>query len=270
VRQILVEEAGAVRVTDPMACIQCGHCEAVCPEDAIRLGNLETREFSPVSGRSDLASPESLMALFRHRRSTRIFRDTAVEREKTERIIEAGRFAPTGGNLQPLRHVVVQTPEKLAQTRDLTIDFLAGEARKIEKAIAGEGTGSTSFSGRGAIQKAYAEILTRMAEANREGADRLFWNAPVLVVTHANPALSGSAEVDAGLAAMQMTLMAESLGLGTCFIGFVVIAAAESRELKTVLGIPAQNIALVDFVTGYPDVRYLRYVSRRPARVLWL
>lgn len=52
------------------------------------------------------------MGLFRSRRSVRIFRGDPVEKDKLERIIQAGRFAPTGGHRQSLHYVVLHTTEK--------------------------------------------------------------------------------------------------------------------------------------------------------------
>ena len=45
------------------------------------------------------------------RRAVREMTDEGVEREQIETILEAGRWAPTGGNLRPIRYVVVKDPE---------------------------------------------------------------------------------------------------------------------------------------------------------------
>ncbi len=45
------------------------------------------------------------------RRVVREMTDEGVEREQIETILEAGRWAPTGGNLRPIRYVVVEDPE---------------------------------------------------------------------------------------------------------------------------------------------------------------
>ena len=43
------------------------------------------------------------LTLIKTRHSTRKFSDKPVEKEKLEQVIEAGRFAPSGGNNQPGR-----------------------------------------------------------------------------------------------------------------------------------------------------------------------
>ncbi len=45
------------------------------------------------------------------RHSTRKFKDIFVEKEKVEKIVEAGRLAPSGGNFQANHFFVVQNKE---------------------------------------------------------------------------------------------------------------------------------------------------------------
>ena len=47
------------------------------------------------------------LELIKTRRSTRRFQDRAVERELLDQIIEAGRYAPSGGNSQTTHFFVI-------------------------------------------------------------------------------------------------------------------------------------------------------------------
>ena len=47
------------------------------------------------------------------RRSTRKFSDKPVEREKLDKIIESGRYAPSGGNSQTCHFIVIRNIEPL-------------------------------------------------------------------------------------------------------------------------------------------------------------
>jgi nitroreductase len=51
------------------------------------------------------------------RRSTRSFNDTAVPSESIIKLLEAGRWAPTGGNIQPWKFIVVQNPKKIGMIK---------------------------------------------------------------------------------------------------------------------------------------------------------
>jgi len=242
----------------------------VCPEDALQIPSLTVEEFALAPEKEELPKPEQLMGLFRSRRSVRIFRGDPVEKEKLERIIQAGRFAPTGGNRQPLHYVVLHTTEKIDAFRTQTIEALLEQAERIQKAFKKHREGGKSVPERYKNREIYVSIWRDMAKLLEEGIDRLFFRAPAVVISHVDVEISVTPEADAGLAAMQMALMAHALGLGTCFCGFLVFAMEESTELREALAIPQKHSVPLAFMVGYPDVQFLRLVSRNAARVRWL
>jgi nitroreductase len=56
-----------------------------------------------------------ILDTIRGRRSVRTFTDDDVTREQIDRLLEAARWAPSGGNLQPWVFVVVTSPEVKAE-----------------------------------------------------------------------------------------------------------------------------------------------------------
>ena len=269
VRRILEEGDEAVVVTNQNLCILCGHCKAVCPEDAPRLPSLDSAEFIQAPGKEGLPEADRLAVLFRSRRSTRNYRNAPVEREKLERIVQAGRFAPTGGNIQPVHFIVVHTPSEFDRIRDLTIDVLVDQTRIIEEAVRKHEETGEPLSAVHQFRRKHISRFKEMPGLLKQGVDRLFFGASALVACHVDPTVSTASEIDACLAAMQMVLMAETLGLGSCFIGAFVYAIDESPELKKTLEIPDTHRAPIAFVLGYPDVTFSRLVAREPARVTW-
>lgn len=251
-------------------CNQCGHCKAVCPVDAILIPGLDSSEYEPTPTKDEIIKPKQLLKFFRARRSTRIYKRQPVEREKLAQIIEAGRFAPTGGNRQSLQWVVVNTADMMDRVRNLTLDVLAEQGKVMEQSLKEKEQKGELFTPTDLAMQRYAVSWQFMARLNKEGTDRLFYHSPSLFLCHADPAESPNPEIDAGLAAMQMALMAESLNLGSCYIGFLVLACTMSGELKDVLKIPQGDDVPVTFVCGYPDVIYERLVARNSARVTWL
>ena len=264
-----------LRLTDKIEvisdnCNKCGHCKAVCPEDAILIPGLDPSEYEPVPTSDEIIAPKQLMSFFRARRSTRIYKRRSVEREKLANIIEAGRFAPTGGNRQSLQWLVVHTTDMIGKVRNLTLDVLAEQGKVLVENLKEKEHNGEAFTPTDLAMQRYAVTWQFMVQLNREGTDRLLYQAPSLFLCHADPAESPNPEIDAGLAAMQMALMAESLGLGTCYIGFLVMACTISGKLKDLLKIPQSNEVPITFICGYPDVSYERLVARNPARVTWL
>ena len=51
------------------------------------------------------------------RYSARSYSDKKIEKEKLDKILEAGRIAPTAVNFQPQKIIVVQSEEGLAKIR---------------------------------------------------------------------------------------------------------------------------------------------------------
>jgi nitroreductase len=67
------------------------------------------------------------------RRSIRVFKEELIERKELEKIVEAGRFAPTARNVQPWQFVVVTNKDTLKELAVLADNgkFLAGGAAAI-------------------------------------------------------------------------------------------------------------------------------------------
>lgn len=268
VRQIFDDTKDRIELRD-QTCILCGHCKAACPEDAIEIPSLKADEFVPITDDAAKLSPEKLLTFFRYRRSMRFYKKKAVEKEKILQIMEAGRFAPTGGNMQALRYVVVQTPEKINEVKRLAIEALLNHANDMSASISQKTKDGKPLSVPEMVAANYAETLREMSRQHQKGTDRLLWNAPLLIVTHVSK-LVESPGVDVGLANMQMVLLAEALGLGTCFIGFIPMATESSPELKKALQIPDHHRSVTSFVAGYPDISYPRLVARNPVKMRWL
>jgi nitroreductase len=101
---------------------------------------------------------------------------------------------------------------------------------------------------------------------SEEGRDLLFHSAPSVIVIHSS--MEGSTPVeDAQFAAYNIALLAESLALGTCFIGYAVEAINRASNVKKYLGIPARNRAHAVITVGYPDIKFYKPALRKKIRV---
>ena len=133
--------------------------------------------------------------LIQSRRSTRKYAPTAVEREKLERIVEAGRYAPSGGNSQTTHFIVIKKEEVL----DKLADLVKQEFAKME------------------IQEGMYISMVHSIEAAKKGAYIFHYDAPALIVT-ANQKDYGNNIADCACALENMMLMANELDLGSCWI----------------------------------------------------
>jgi nitroreductase/NAD-dependent dihydropyrimidine dehydrogenase PreA subunit len=269
-RGIIELGSETAQIKNPDRCMLCGHCKSVCPVDAPRLYALNGEEFEPVPGPEKMPEPDDLLSFFRSRRSTRIYKKDPVSLDQLEKMVQAGRFAPTGGNRQPVRYVILHTPEMIETMRTLTHQYLADEADKILETAERHKTMGEPLPPRFGVRMGYSPLWKSMGKNYRKGKDLLFHFAPAVAVLHADPDTSSPFCADMGLAAMQMVLMAHTLGLGTCFCGFLVTAVNNCPELKAALKIPPENSAVLSFMIGHPDIAYLRMVSRQPAEITYL
>jgi nitroreductase/NAD-dependent dihydropyrimidine dehydrogenase PreA subunit len=269
-RGILKEGDKGVVVTDRELCIFCGHCRAVCPTDAPKFSHLDEDEFEVVLNAGKLPDPSEFLRFLRRRRSTRIYKEKPVEMEKLRMILEAGRFAPTAGNRQPCKYIVVRGRALLDQASLLGIQTLQKLGESVKEAFRRHRQLKEPLPEEFVPIQNYPAVWERMAKKREEGMDLLLYHAPGLILIHTKRGATTSADVDVGLAAMHMILMAETMGLGTCLNGFLVTALRRSEELRKVLKVPAGHQVHAAFTIGYPDVEFLRVVARNPAKVEWI
>ena len=133
--------------------------------------------------------------LIQSRRSTRTYKQAAVEREELEQIIEAGRYAPSGGNSQTTHFIVIQKKEVLDQLAEL----VKQEFAKME------------------VEEGMYVSMVHSIEASKKGTYIFHYNAPVLIVT-ANQKDYGNNIADCACALENMMLISNDLDLGSCWI----------------------------------------------------
>lgn len=226
-------------------CIACGHCEAFCPTGALltRPAGVST----PLVADTSL-SPERLATYLMSRRSVRHYLPGPVPRETIEALLEVARFAPSGGNGQPVEWLVVHDPEQVRTIAGLAIDWMRGLS-----------VGDHPMSGR------YAGLVT----AWDCGTDVICRGAPHLLVPHV-PAGNPIAPTDAVIALTHVDVVAPAFGLGTCWAGFVAMASWKYAPLREFLSLPAGREPAYAMMLGRPRYTPVRIPERRPLRVTWM
>jgi nitroreductase/NAD-dependent dihydropyrimidine dehydrogenase PreA subunit len=269
VRRILQKGETSVEILDPAMCLYCGHCKAVCPADAFGFSEGKD-QFLAVPNQEELPSAAVFFDLLRRRRSLRVYQNRPVEKAKLKMLIEAGRYAPTGSNRQACEYVAVSGRKALDQACTVAIQNLQKQGKQIREAIEQCRRSKKPLPEELLSRETLPPVWERIAGKWKEGVDQLLHHAPALIIVHMKKGLATTPEIDAAIASTQMILLAETLGLGTCYIGFLIWAIENSPKLKKMLGIPPGNKALVAFTVGYPAVEFLRFVARGPAKVNWV
>lgn len=159
--------------------------------------------------------------------TTRQFDHAPVEEEKLEKILEAGRWAPTAVNAQPQRILVLNTRESLEKVREFcTFNF----------------------------NPKYAE-LDKSCDDREHGHCVYYYGAPlVLFVCYDKDACwkhpeshESSGSTDATIVSTHMMLEAASLGLGTVWISYF-----DKAKAKKLLKLPESWEPWNMIYIGYP------------------
>lgn len=172
------------------------------------------------------------LTLIKTRHSTRKFLQKPIEKEKLEQVIEAGRFAPSGGNNQTTHFIVIQDAAVLEEMARIAREAFA----KMEL-----------------TEDTYASLATAI-KLSKKGTYVFHYHAPVLVLT-ANRIGYGNNMADCSCAVENMMLMANALNLGSCWINQVNWLndnPAMVAYLKTI-GLQDGEAVYVSMALGYPD-----------------
>lgn len=216
-------------------CILCGQCTAVCPKKAISVSGYHTEQ---IERREDVhLKPDHVLEVLRFRRSIRQFKQQEIPKEVIEQILEAGRLTHTAKNMQDVSFVVLDKEKNRIEQM----------AVKLFKKI-----------------KPLVDLLSPMARNNTIDDNFFFFNAPIVLVILAKEKTNGI------LAAQNMEFVAEAHGLGVLFSGYFTTAANVSHKIKKAIKVPKGKRVAMTLVLGYPNVKFLRSVQRKPLDVNYL
>ena len=143
----------------------------------------------------------SFLELAKKRQSVRGYLDTAVEREKIERCVEAARLSPSACNSQPWKFIIVDEPMLRAKVagetfgKILTFNHFSMEAPVLVLIV----------SQRSKLFASFGSVVKR----------------------------KNFSQMDVGIAAEHFCLQAAEEGLGTCMMGWF-----DEKNVKKILSIP--------------------------------
>lgn len=204
------------------------------------------------------------------RRSVRKYKDKQVPEKLVRRILEAGRFAPSAGNSQPWTFVVIRDKkiiddmEKAVQRRcklfKFLLDWQDGPLGRL-----------AWFNSR-----LFIRLLPNMLHPIPFGALRLVadgklkvWHgAPTVIIILQDKRGVGHPSNDIHICGQNMILAAHSLGLGTCWVGFVEVLKL-SRKWKKLLGLEWPFDLGVGISLGYPVGEPDGMVARELLEIDW-
>jgi nitroreductase len=174
-----------------------------------------------------MADGKTIFDLIVSRQSDRKYSDKAVEKDKLNRIVEAGRMAPSACNAQPWKFIVVTDPQLVLQIAD------AASAKLI---------GMNSFVAQAPVILVIVREKPNMS--SKVGA----------TIKNKDYSL-----IDIGIATENICLQAKADGIGSCIIGWF-----DEKRIKKLLEIPKSKRVELIITLGY-SLSETREKRRKPA-----
>ncbi len=277
------DEKGYPRMKEVYECFSCYNCLAACPEDAISIvdpyhvddGFFKTdpkplparmpSEPKDAKGKGD--NWTAIEQLIYERRSVRNLKKDPVPEPLIRRVLEAGRFAPSAGNCQPWKFIVITDQKLINELNEGMYNILAS----LHSAYHNDAMVK-------ALVQVYAQdpdpglydprlIEGGIGSITRKNAP-VFLEAPVVIIIACDDRAIGGPELNAGICGQNMNLAALSLGLGFCWIGFSKVIEMVPH-LKEKLGLRDPWKIHTACVLGYPRFKQQKIVPREFRPITW-
>jgi nitroreductase len=157
---------------------------------------------------------KNILELIISRQSNRKYNDLPVEKDKLNRIVEAGRMAPSACNAQPWKFIVVTDPELVL---------------KVAEAASAKLIGMNSFVAQAPVILVIVREKPNMS--SKVGA----------TIKNKDYSL-----IDIGIATENICLQAKAEGIGSCIIGWF-----DERQVQKLLEIPRSKRVELIITLGY-------------------
>jgi len=181
------------------------------------------------------------LKIIKQRRSIRSYKDEQIKEEELQAVLEAGLFAPNAGD-QAWHFTVIQNKGLLER-----LNLAAKEAAK---------------------QMDFAHLR----ELGNNEKFNCLYSAPTLIIVSGNEQAPVPLEADCAAATQNLLLAAESIGLGACWIFFVLLAfnSSQGSELRKVLKIPEGYKPYCTAVLGYKKAAAVNVPNRKPNLITYI
>lgn len=212
---------------------------------------------------------------FLKRRSIRKYKKKQVPAHLIRRILEIGRFAPSQGNCQPWKFVVVRDRNMLEEMERYCVGACKKMSAAIDYTAHKKGT-FTRFKTR-----ALAKFFTKRQPNSlhpvpfgalnliAQGRFAVFHHAPTVIFPLMDKRGIGHPEIDIGICGTNMIMAAHSLGLGTCWVGFAAFLD-RSPQWRERLGVEEPYQLIEAICIGYALGKPMKnMVSRETHEIAW-
>lgn len=216
-------------------CFKCQHCLSICPTGALSIFYRNPENSQNVEGN---INPDDLLNLIQSRRSVRHYKHENIPQEKMEKLKNMLKYVPTGCNNHGLCFSIVDDVEVMDKIRE-----------KINKKIIDVISNNTVKM----VTKKFGHYI----DAFKNGEDILFRTAPHMIVVSVDKN-APCKDIDPTISLSYFELLAQSMGIGTCWCGLVYWLLTMMPELQGIFEIPETHKIGYVMLFGIPENKYTR------------
>ena len=261
------ENGKVTALETPTMCAACGHCVAICPTGAITHPRVPNSDCEPLD-EANRPTYDQFMGFLKMRRSRREFKDKEIPREVIDKLLAAAVQAPNGINRKNVCYTVITDRHVLKELTGKIINQTAQLVKLLKNPIG-------RFIFRLFNADFYRELrfflplMEQIGSFKESGIDLVAYNAPCLILVHTTKNDMCGNE-DSVFAAANIQYAAETLGLGTCCIGFITGPVNSDKGMKKLVHLPPGHKVHTSLVVGYPEFKYAKSAPKAEARVDWV
>jgi ferredoxin len=250
-------------------CLECGHCVAVCPSEAIQLDGMDPYQFKPV--RPINVGAEDLLVLMEQRRSVRRYKEKPVPREMLDQIVGACRRAPTGTGSASTGVLVIDKQDSLDTLSEMLHELYQDLDKNLKNPVARfmikRKVGFRLFR---TLQDFVMPGMRWYLKWKQEGmGDEILRDCRALILFH-SPILEPMGEANCTISAFHGIFMAEVLGVGTCFNDLVPPACNRSKKIREFLNLGEDREFYSSLTLGLPKYKFRKAVPKQLAEFRYL
>lgn len=224
------------------SCFECGHCMAICKQNAITVISFEGKEDRIIDYDSGEIPVDyhDLLQLLKQRRSVRFFKNKKIDKETFSKLFEGAYYSPSAQNEQDVEFVVLD--EMLDEFLDLVYEIIKVDEDRFFRI------------------KEFGDYLK---DNSTKKFHPLLWEGKQVILTFSTDKTS------AVIANARLELLAYSLGLGGFYSLFILKADELNHEklMEFFPQIDSKKHMYSAFVIGYPKVRFRRTIPHKDINV---
>lgn len=243
-------------------CNCCGHCAAICPNNAIKCSEDNIRKPFKIQ-KIDQNLPKDQL-LFHIKRSVRMFKNKKIDTDKLKEIINYAEKAPSSHNFRNRKYIVITNPDDIKTITNKIVEsfkflitvilnpfilaIIAIINKKSHKELAGL---KASFK--------------RMIEEHRKGKNKIFRNSECIICVAA-PLKSRFSKDDCIAAQHYMMLYGKTIGIDSFIVGY---AQHSHKVIEKFCNLDKGYSIFSVSVFGYGKHKYTNEVLYNEPEVLW-